>query len=173
MHLQISVFASFLLFQFLPLNITFECNHCEKIKFRIHCIFYDDYDLIELNLSSKKYKRYNQEIKEEEFQVCVILDKREKLINMKQLTFEELIKNENLKFELVNMQNNIIDSDESIIKEFRNKNNKFKIIWIPVQKLMINHALVISGYDNTKSCDNLSKTKENCVTNFSNYLNKN
>ncbi|ETO01271.1 hypothetical protein RFI_36169, partial [Reticulomyxa filosa] len=116
---------------------------------------------------------------------CLNVDKRKTLIKMKELTVEELfrqsytclerkdfqkIRNENVKLELVNMKDNIIESDNDVEREFKENQPLFKIIWTPFQPIIIGktktikNALVmmvaISEYiDNTKWSD-LPNVKE-------------
>ncbi|ETO01572.1 hypothetical protein RFI_35868 [Reticulomyxa filosa] len=83
---------------------------------------------------------------------CVIIDERKKGIKMKELSFEELlfqtyhcleskafqkINNENLKLQLVDMRNNIIESNEDVMKEFESNEPTFKIIWTSFQQSII------------------------------------
>ncbi|ETO32716.1 hypothetical protein RFI_04400, partial [Reticulomyxa filosa] len=71
---------------------------------------------------------------ENELTACLNVDKRKTLIKMKELTVEELfrqsytclerkdfqkIRNENVKLELVNMKDNIIESDNDVEREFK------------------------------------------------------
>ncbi|ETO00146.1 hypothetical protein RFI_37313, partial [Reticulomyxa filosa] len=82
----------------------------------------------------------------------VIIDKRKKVIKMKELSFDELfrqtyncleskvfqkINNENLKLQLVDMRNNIIESDEDVMKEFENNEPTFRIVWTSFQQSII------------------------------------
>ncbi|ETO31826.1 hypothetical protein RFI_05290 [Reticulomyxa filosa] len=121
----------------------------------------------------------------------VIIDEIKKLIKMKELTFEELLRqsynclklehfqkmnNEYLKLQLVNMNDNVIESDKDVTKEFETNEPTFKITWIPFQQLIIigktktiKNALVImiaiSEYMD-KTLRNLPNVNEKDVTNF-------
>ncbi|ETO06657.1 hypothetical protein RFI_30734, partial [Reticulomyxa filosa] len=111
---------------------------------------------------------------------CVIVDERKKLIKMKQLTFEELlcqchhclepkdfqkINKENLKLQIVDVKNNIIETDEIVMREFKSKEPTFKITWTSSQQIVIGktktikNALVvmiaISKYKDNKKWPNL------------------
>ncbi|ETO32400.1 hypothetical protein RFI_04718 [Reticulomyxa filosa] len=94
----------------------------------------------------------DQDKKEDELTAYVIVDGRKKLIKMKELTFKELFcqscycleskdfqkKNkENMKLQLVNMNDNIVESDKDVIKEFESKEPTFTIIWTSFQQLII------------------------------------
>ncbi|ETO31606.1 hypothetical protein RFI_05515 [Reticulomyxa filosa] len=129
--------------------------------------------------------------KKEELIAYLIVDERKELIRMKELTFEELLrqshnclelrhfqemKNGRLRLELVNIVDDIIESDEDVKKEFENEEPTFKIIWTSFQQTIIGktktikNALVImiaiSEYiDNTTWC-NLPNVKEKDITNF-------
>ncbi|ETO10739.1 hypothetical protein RFI_26638 [Reticulomyxa filosa] len=104
-----------------------------------------------------------------------------KLIKMKDLTLEELIRQSysclNLTFELADMKNNIIDSDDAVKQVFMMKEPSFKIRWKSLQQPIISekhkiikNALVamigISKYvDNTK-WPNIPNVKKKDVKNF-------
>ncbi|ETO26590.1 hypothetical protein RFI_10549 [Reticulomyxa filosa] len=122
----------------------------------------------------------------------VIMDETKKLVKMKELTFEELlhqayncleskafqkINKENLKLQLVDMKNDIIESDEAVKKEFENDEPTFKVIWTSFQQPVmlgrtktIKDALVImiaiSEYDDNNIWKNLKNVKEKDVKNF-------
>ncbi|ETO35881.1 hypothetical protein RFI_01181 [Reticulomyxa filosa] len=111
---------------------------------------------------------------------------------MKVLTFEELLRqshhclelkhfqkmsSEYLKMQLVDMEDNIIDSDEIVKKEFESNEPTFKIIWTSFQQSIIfgktktiKNALVIliaiSEYDDNNKWKNLKNVKEKDVKNF-------
>ncbi|ETN98889.1 hypothetical protein RFI_38598 [Reticulomyxa filosa] len=129
----------------------------------------------------------NQDSKEDELTAYVIIDERKKLIKMKNLTFEELLRqshnclewkdmqrmrNKNLKLELIGTNNNIIESNEGVIEEFKNKEPTFKINWTSFQQLIktIKNALVImiaiSEYIDNKMWSNLPNVKETDIKNF-------
>ncbi|ETO01809.1 hypothetical protein RFI_35630 [Reticulomyxa filosa] len=116
---------------------------------------------------------------------------RKKLIKMKQLTFEELlcqchhclepkdfqkINKENLKLQIVDVKNNIIETDEVVMGEFKNKEPTFKITLIPSQQIVIGktktikNALVvmiaISEYKDSKKWPNLENVKDRDTNNF-------
>ncbi|ETO04974.1 hypothetical protein RFI_32419, partial [Reticulomyxa filosa] len=104
----------------------------------------------------------------------VMVDETSKSIIMNALTLEELIykiycscldlqhlkkmKQENLTFELVDMKDNIIDSDEAVKQAFVSDETSYKILWRPIinenHKIIKNPLVVmiaISEYiDNTK-----------------------
>ncbi|ETO22535.1 caspase-3 [Reticulomyxa filosa] len=139
----------------------------------------------------------NQNNKEKEvnqlslFYAYVILDERKKSIKMKELTFEELLRqshsclewkdfqkmrNDNLKIELTDMKDNIIESDEAVKKEFESNEPTFKIIWTSCQQPVIlgktktiKNAFVIiiaiSEYGNNE-WKNLKNVKEKDIQNF-------
>ncbi|ETO12886.1 hypothetical protein RFI_24489 [Reticulomyxa filosa] len=82
-----------------------------------------------------------------------MVDETKKLIKMKNLTLEELIqqiyrclnlqhfqkmKQENLTFEIVDMRDNIIDSDEAVKQAFMMGEPSFKIRWRSLQQSIIN-----------------------------------
>ncbi|ETO16671.1 hypothetical protein RFI_20668, partial [Reticulomyxa filosa] len=120
------------------------------------------------------------------------MDETKKLIKMKELTFEELlhqayicleskafqkINNENLKLQLVDMKNNIIESNEAVKKEFESNEPTFKIVWISFQQpaifgktKTIKNALVIliaiSEYEDNNIWKNLKNVKEKDIKNF-------
>ncbi|ETO32983.1 hypothetical protein RFI_04124 [Reticulomyxa filosa] len=120
------------------------------------------------------------------------MDEREKLIKMKELTFEELLRqcyncldskhfqkinNENLKLQLIDIKNNIIESDEAMKKEFESNEPTFKITWISFQQpaalgkiKTIKNPLVIliaiSEYDDNNTWKNLKNVKEKDINNF-------
>ncbi|ETO35864.1 heat shock protein 70, partial [Reticulomyxa filosa] len=86
------------------------------------------------------------------FTAYVLIDEKKELIKMKELTFKELfcqiynclesdkfqkIYKENLKLQLVNMENNIIESDEAVMKEFESNEPIFRIVCVPFQQLII------------------------------------
>ncbi|ETO07859.1 hypothetical protein RFI_29531, partial [Reticulomyxa filosa] len=118
----------------------------------------------------------------------VMMDKNKMLIKMKELTFEELfrqthnclewkdlqkIKNENAKFKLFNMKNNMIESDEAVRKEFENAEPSFQLLWTPEiigKTKTIKNALVvmigISEYIDNKTWSNLPNVKKKDVKNF-------
>ncbi|ETO00018.1 hypothetical protein RFI_37441, partial [Reticulomyxa filosa] len=103
----------------------------------------------------------NQDNKEKELKAYVIINGKEKPIKMNELTFKELlhqsyfcleatdfekIQKENLKLQLIDMKDNIIESDEFVKKEFENNKPTFKILWIPLQQpLMIEKAKSIKN----------------------------
>ncbi|ETO07240.1 hypothetical protein RFI_30152, partial [Reticulomyxa filosa] len=123
-------------------------------------------------------------------QAYVIVDETKKVIKMKDLTLEELIqqiyyclslqyfrkmKQENLTFEIVDINDNIIDSDEAVKQSFMVKEASFKILWKSLQQSIIlekqkiiKNALVvmigISEYMNSNKCE-LSNVKDD-VKNF-------
>ncbi|ETO31119.1 hypothetical protein RFI_06001 [Reticulomyxa filosa] len=122
----------------------------------------------------------------------VIVDERKKEIKVKRLTFEELVcqsyyclewkdfqkmRNENLKLELSDVKDNIIESDEKVKKEFESNEPTFKILWTPYQRpaiigktKTIKNALVImiaiSEYMDNTMWRNLPNVKEKDITNF-------
>ncbi|ETN98778.1 hypothetical protein RFI_38709, partial [Reticulomyxa filosa] len=129
----------------------------------------------------------NQDKKEDEWTAYVIIDERKKVIKMKELSFEELlfqanhcleskdfqkIYNENLKLQLADMRNNIIESDKDVMKEFESNEPTFKIIWaFQLGKTkIIRNALVmliaISEYDDNNTWKYLKNVKEKDVKNF-------
>ncbi|ETO12705.1 hypothetical protein RFI_24670 [Reticulomyxa filosa] len=134
----------------------------------------------------------NQDNKEEELKAYVIIDEIKKLIKMKVLTFEELLRqshyclelkhfqkmsNEYLKIQLVDMNDNIIESDEFVKKEFERNEPIFKILWTPLQQSLIigkakviKNALVImiaiSEYEDNKKWPNLENAKDIDINNF-------
>ncbi|ETO24895.1 hypothetical protein RFI_12261 [Reticulomyxa filosa] len=154
----------------------------------------DDIDPIRFLLNTYiSFVITNQDNKEDELIAYVIMDEKKKLIKMKELTFEELLRQtynclesksfqkinkENLKLQLVDIKNNIIESDESVKKEFANNNEPiFKIIWTSFQQQTIlgktktiKNALVImiaiSEYDDNNIWKNLKNVKEKDIHNF-------
>ncbi|ETN99890.1 hypothetical protein RFI_37577, partial [Reticulomyxa filosa] len=79
---------------------------------------------------------------------------------MKEQTFEELfcqnyyclewkdikkIRNENVRFELVNMENNIIESDKDVKRKFKKIKPSFKIIWTSFQPIIIGKTKTIKN----------------------------
>ncbi|ETO34317.1 hypothetical protein RFI_02778, partial [Reticulomyxa filosa] len=121
-------------------------------------------------------------------QAYIIVDETKELIKLKDLTFEELIQQiysclnlqclekmqqENLKFELVDMSDNIINSDEAVQQSFMMEKPSFKILWksiISEKYKIIKNALVvmiaISKYTDKKKYDDLSNVKDEDVKNF-------
>ncbi|ETO11667.1 hypothetical protein RFI_25707, partial [Reticulomyxa filosa] len=123
---------------------------------------------------------------------CVIVDERKKLIKMKELSFEELLRqshnclelkhfqkmsNEYLKMQLVDMEGNVVGSDESVTKAFKRDEPSFKVLWIPLQQPLIigktktiKNALVvmiaISEYVDNKKWPNLESIKDTDISNF-------
>ncbi|ETO20137.1 hypothetical protein RFI_17079 [Reticulomyxa filosa] len=90
----------------------------------------------------------------------------------------EKINKENLKLQLVDMKDNIVESDEDMMKEFETNEPTFKITWIPFQQLIVvgktkavTNALVImiaiNEYMDNKTLSNLPNVKEKDVINFS------
>ncbi|ETN97689.1 hypothetical protein RFI_39836, partial [Reticulomyxa filosa] len=153
----------------------------------------DDITSIRFSIDSYlKFIKTNLENKEEEWTACVIIDEIKKVIKMKELSFEELLRqtyhcleskafqkinNENLKLQLVDMRNNIIESDEDVMKEFESNEPTFKIIWISFQQSIIlgktktiKNALVIliaiSEYNDNDKWKNLKNVKEKDSKNF-------
>ncbi|ETO04902.1 hypothetical protein RFI_32494, partial [Reticulomyxa filosa] len=120
---------------------------------------------------------------------CVMVGETSKSIILNDLTLEELIykihyscldlqhfkkmKQENLTFELVDMKENIIDSDEAVKQTFVSNENSYKILWRPIinekHKIIKNPLVVmiaISEYiDNTK-WPNIPNVKDEDVKNF-------
>ncbi|ETO35222.1 hypothetical protein RFI_01852 [Reticulomyxa filosa] len=120
------------------------------------------------------------------------MDERKKLIKMKEVTFEELfrqvhnclewkdlqkMRNDNVKLELADMNDNMIESDEAVKKEFESNKPFFKIKLTPFQhpiisgkKKTIKNALVImigiSEYNDNKNGCNLPGVKEDDNENF-------
>ncbi|ETO01295.1 hypothetical protein RFI_36145, partial [Reticulomyxa filosa] len=147
-----------------------------------HTITKDDIAYISFSIDDYlEFIKINQENKEEELTAYVIIDERKKVIKMKELSFEELlfqtyhcleskafqkINNENLKLQLVDLRNNIIESDEDVMKEFESNEPTFKIIWTSFQQSIIlgktktiKNALVIliaiSEYEDNNKWKNL------------------
>ncbi|ETO15323.1 hypothetical protein RFI_22042, partial [Reticulomyxa filosa] len=103
----------------------------------------------------------NEDKKEEkELTAYVQVDKRKKLIKMKKLTFEELfrqihnclewediqkMRNEHVKLDLINMKDNIIESDNDVKREFKKNQPSFKIIWTPLQPMIIGKTKTIKN----------------------------
>ncbi|ETN98240.1 hypothetical protein RFI_39270 [Reticulomyxa filosa] len=110
---------------------------------------------------------------------------------MKEVTFEELfrqvhyclewkdlqkMRNENLKLELADMKDNMIESDEAVKKEFESNEPSFKVIWTTFQPIIIGktktikNALVImiaiSEYTDNKKWSNLENAKDIDINNF-------
>ncbi|ETO00696.1 hypothetical protein RFI_36744, partial [Reticulomyxa filosa] len=93
------------------------------------------------------------------------------------LQYFQKIKQENLTFEIFDINDNIIDSDEAVKQSFMMKEPSFKMLWRSLQQSIINekhkiikNALVvmigISEYiDNTKY-QNLSNVKDEDIKNF-------
>ncbi|ETO24716.1 hypothetical protein RFI_12441 [Reticulomyxa filosa] len=123
---------------------------------------------------------------------CKNINKDTKTIKMKELTFEELLRqsysclsskdfqkinNENLKMQLMDMQDNIIESDEAVKKEFKKNKPSFKLNWVSFQQSIIKgenkiikNGLVImigiSEYDKNMGWPNLRNVKEKDIINF-------
>ncbi|ETO12158.1 hypothetical protein RFI_25219, partial [Reticulomyxa filosa] len=117
----------------------------------------------------------------------VMVGEIKKEIKMKELTFKELLRqsyccleatdfqkinDENLKIHLVDMKDNILESDRDVEKEFESNEPLFKIRWTPIigKTKKIKNALIvmiaISEYeDNDKWC-NLESVKDEDITNF-------
>ncbi|ETO19696.1 hypothetical protein RFI_17534 [Reticulomyxa filosa] len=162
-----------------------------------HEITKDDINFICFSIDAYiEFVMTSQDNKEEEEVESVILlfysYEKKKLIRMKKLTFEELLhqsyycleakhfqkmNNENVKLQLVDMKNNIIETDEDVMKEFENSEPTYKIAWISFQRPVIlgkvktiKNALVIliaiSEYDNNNKWKNLKNVKEKDITNF-------
>ncbi|ETO07241.1 caspase-8, partial [Reticulomyxa filosa] len=135
-----------------------------------------------------KNQDHKQEKKENEHQAYVIVDETKKLIKMKNLTLEELIqqiycclslhyfrkmKQENLTFEIFDINDNIINSDEAVKQSFMMKEPSFKILWRSIinekHKIIKNVLVVMIGIseytDNTKY-HNLSNVKDEDIKNF-------
>ncbi|ETO15543.1 hypothetical protein RFI_21820 [Reticulomyxa filosa] len=152
----------------------------------------DDIDSIRFSIDIySNFITTNQDNKEEEWIAYIIIDERKKLIKMKELTFEELLRqsynclelkhfqkmrNEFFKMQLVDMKNNIIESDEFVKKEFENNEPTFEIIWTLLQPIttgrtkIIKNALVImiaiSEYIDQNAWVNLDSVKDNDINNF-------
>ncbi|ETN99537.1 hypothetical protein RFI_37933, partial [Reticulomyxa filosa] len=131
----------------------------------------------------------NEDRKEEkELTAYVKVDKRKTLIKMKELTFEELLyqsyhclerkdiqkmRNENVKLDLTNMKDDIIESDKDVKREFKKNKPSFKITWTPLQPIInektktIKNALVmtiaISEYNDKTKWPNLPNVKEDLI----------
>ncbi|ETO05944.1 hypothetical protein RFI_31453 [Reticulomyxa filosa] len=114
------------------------------------------------------------------------------LINMEELTFKELLRQsyycleatdfekineKNLKPQLLNIKNDIIEKDEDVEKEFKNNKPTFKITWISFQHpvilgktKIIKNALVImiaiSEYIDNTIWSNLPNVKRKDFENF-------
>ncbi|ETO05378.1 hypothetical protein RFI_32016, partial [Reticulomyxa filosa] len=104
----------------------------------------------------------------------VMMDKNKKLIKMKELTFEEIfrqthnflewkdlqkMKNENTKFELFNMKNNMIESDETVRKNFENAEPSFQLLWTP--EIIGKTKTIKNALMDLKSRHKLHKNKKN------------
>ncbi|ETO08036.1 hypothetical protein RFI_29355 [Reticulomyxa filosa] len=126
------------------------------------------------------------------------VEERMKQIEMKELTFEELLRqsynclewsdfqkmrNENLKLELADMNKNIIGTDESVKEILLSDDPSFKIIWTSLQQQIIfektktiKNALVImiaiSEYMEDTGWINLKNVKNNDITNFQKLFQK-
>ncbi|ETO33231.1 hypothetical protein RFI_03875, partial [Reticulomyxa filosa] len=120
----------------------------------------------------------------------VIVENREKTIKIKksELTFEALLrqsyiclelqdfqkmKNENLRLEMVDMKDDIIESDETVKREFKNDKPTFKVTLRPIEigkTKIISNALVvmigISKYIDNKKWPNLKNVKDIDMINF-------
>ncbi|ETO24979.1 hypothetical protein RFI_12166 [Reticulomyxa filosa] len=120
------------------------------------------------------------------------MGERKNLIKMKELTFGELLRQshncleekhlqkmrtENLRLELVNMKNDIIEFDEDVKREFESGGPLFEINLVPFQpsiiigkKKKIKNVLVImigiSEYIDNERWPNLSGVKEDDTENF-------
>ncbi|ETO32440.1 hypothetical protein RFI_04677, partial [Reticulomyxa filosa] len=123
-----------------------------------------------------------------EQQAYIIVDETKELIKLKGLVYEELIQQiysclnlqsfkkmqqENLTFDLVDMRDNIIDSDEAVQQSFMVEKPSFKIRWRPIisgKCKIIKNALVvmiaISEYTDKKKYGDLSNVKDEDVNNF-------
>ncbi|ETO25639.1 hypothetical protein RFI_11496 [Reticulomyxa filosa] len=151
-------------------------------------------DITSIRFSIEAFLAFtNQDSKEEEeFKAYVIIDESKKLIKMKILTFEELLRqshnclelkhfqkmrDKHLKLELINMKDNIIESDEAVKREFENNEPTFKILWNPLQQPLvigktkaIKNALVvmiaISEYEDNNKWPNLESAKDIDINNF-------
>ncbi|ETO09620.1 caspase-8 [Reticulomyxa filosa] len=149
----------------------------------------DDIDAIRFSVNAYiAFVMTNEEGKEEELTAYVITNGTKKLIKMKELTFEELLRqtynclesnafqkinNENLKPQLTDMKNNIIESNEDVMKEFKSNEPTFKLIWTSFQHgktKTIKNAFVImiaiSEYNDNSIWKNLKNVKEKDVKNF-------
>ncbi|ETO12077.1 hypothetical protein RFI_25300, partial [Reticulomyxa filosa] len=129
--------------------------------------------------------------KEEAFDAYVTIEKRQHMIKMKELTFVELLRqsyncleskdfkkisNGNVKLELVGMKDNVIESDESVKREFENKKPTFKLSWSSFQQQSlvrtktIKNAIVImiaiSEYNDNDKWKNLKNVRDIDVINF-------
>ncbi|ETO33708.1 hypothetical protein RFI_03392 [Reticulomyxa filosa] len=130
--------------------------------------------------------------------VYVIINGKKELIKMKELTFEELVRqsfshlklndfkkieNENLKLKIMDTNNKIIDSDEDIKQKFNqnsgNSNNEplFKITWTQFeQRKIIKNPLVIiiaiSEYEDKRIWSDLSGVKEKDLNNYKQLFQK-
>ncbi|ETO25447.1 hypothetical protein RFI_11690, partial [Reticulomyxa filosa] len=106
----------------------------------------------------------NQDSKEkEELTAYVTVDENKKLIRMGELTFKELlwqsyhcleardfqkINEENVKLQLMDEENNYVESDEDVKREFKRDDPTFHICWTPFQLItgkrkIIKNALVV------------------------------
>ncbi|ETO36336.1 hypothetical protein RFI_00725 [Reticulomyxa filosa] len=114
-------------------------------------------------------------------QAYVIVNETKKLIKMKDLTLEELTRQSysclDLTFELVDMKNNVINSDKAVKQAFMTKEPSFKIRSRSLQQLIISgkykiikNALVvmigISEYIYTTEWPNIPNVKKKDVKNF-------
>ncbi|ETO17879.1 hypothetical protein RFI_19426 [Reticulomyxa filosa] len=102
------------------------------------------------------------------------VDGREKLIKIKKLTFQELlhqsyyclkqidfekINKDNLKLQLVDNDDNIVESDENVKKEFDTDKPILKITWIPIiigKTKTVKNTITISEYIDNETWGNLT-----------------
>ncbi|ETO07888.1 hypothetical protein RFI_29501 [Reticulomyxa filosa] len=149
----------------------------------------------DVRLKLEKIDQNNEEKKEEkeqEFEAYIIVNQEKKLIKMKELTFEELLRqayfclpskdfqkinNRNLRLQIMDMKDNIIESDATVKGEFEKNKPSFKIMWVSFQPLLttgktktIANALVvmiaISEYNDDTKLKNLRNVKEKDISNF-------
>ncbi|ETO33296.1 hypothetical protein RFI_03810, partial [Reticulomyxa filosa] len=126
-----------------------------------------------------------------EFTAYLIFNNDKKMIKMGELTFKELLRHvytildqtisqeidENSKLQLVDMGNDIIESDEAVKRAFENYMSVFTIIWTQIQrpvtfeetKIIKNPLvvmLVISKYKYNRKWPNLQHSKDTDINNF-------
>ncbi|ETO01947.1 hypothetical protein RFI_35493 [Reticulomyxa filosa] len=136
-------------------------------------------------------KKHKQDNNEDDLIAYIIMDDGKKeLIKMKTLTFEELLRQcysrlevkhfqkinkENVKLQLIDMKNNIIETDEDVMRVFENNEPTYKIIWTPFSQSLIfgkiKTIIAISEYNDNNTWKNLVNVK-NDIKNFKQLFQK-